>query len=297
MKAESLTREATTLVALSRAGRRLLADAGVEHAEQEVVWILEAALGCTRLDVFLNGRLDVSLTQWERAMALLRRRAGREPLQYLLGTQEFCGREFTVGPSVLIPRPETELLVEEVRRCCEGLVHPVIADIGTGSGCIAVSLALDMPEATVYATDVSRAALEVARINARRHGVEDRVTFREGDLVEPLKMLGCDGHLTAVVSNPPYIPEQELAGLQPEVQRFEPRRALAGGQDGFAVLRRLIAEGGRCLKPGGILAMEVGCGQAEYLMQLAREDTLYSDVWSQFDQLGVERVVCLRRRA
>ena len=170
MKADTPTDKQYTVSALVREGRALLSQAAVANADAEVLWLLEAALGCSRLALLVEGQREVTAQQWARAVRLLSRRAAREPLQYILGSQEFCGREFTVNSNVLIPRPETQGLVEEVVQACLSISRPVIADIGTGSGCIAVCVALALPDALVYATDLSPAAVALAQRNAQRHG-------------------------------------------------------------------------------------------------------------------------------
>ncbi|HSE57518.1 MAG TPA: peptide chain release factor N(5)-glutamine methyltransferase [Nitrospiraceae bacterium] len=296
--AESLAAEAgcRTVNELLRRGITQLRQAGVESAEREAVWILEAALERTHLQLRLDGDRPVPSVERQRAEDLLRRRAAREPLQYLLGSQEFCGRSFTVTPAVLIPRPETELLVAETARRLAATPRPLIADVGAGSGCIAVSLALDLPQAEIYGIDCSPAALQVAHENLMRHGVADRVTLMEGDLLEPLETVSAQGRLTAILSNPPYIPEDELDRLQPEVGRFEPRLALAGGPDGLAIHRRLISGALRYLAPGGILAMEVGAGSAPACADLVRAQGGYRAIRTIRDQQGIERIVWAERQ-
>lgn len=285
-----------TVNELLRRGIKRLQQAGIESAEREAAWILEAALERPHLQLRLDGNRPVSVVQHAEAECLLRRRAAREPLQYLLGSQEFCGREFTVTPAVLIPRPETEVLVEEVARALGQVKAPLIADVGTGSGCIAVALALSLRQAELYGIDCSPAALLVARENLARHGVADRVTLLEGDLLEPLERRAVHGRMAAIVSNPPYIPEGELARLQPEVRLFEPRLALAGGPDGLAIHRRLISGAIRFLAPGGILAMEVGAGSAPACVELVRAQGGYRDIRTIQDQQGTERIVLAERQ-
>lgn len=296
MKAGAPTCESRTLSALACTGRALLSQAGIPNAESEATWIIASVLGHDRLALLLQGQQEVPVARWEAATALLVRRASREPLQYLLGSQEFCGLDFAVGPMVLIPRQETEVLVEETVRSCKPLSRPVIADIGTGSGCIAISVALALPQAVVYATDLSPAALEVTSQNVRRHGVEDRVRILEGDLCEPLRKEGLHGQLAAVVSNPPYITDSELPALQPEVRCFEPILALAGGVDGVAVHRRLIDAAAPFLTPGALLVLEVGAGQAGMLKRVAETSSMYDRTWVKRDHAGIERAVCLRCR-
>ncbi|MEW6542549.1 MAG: peptide chain release factor N(5)-glutamine methyltransferase [Nitrospirota bacterium] len=291
----SSTRD-TTLADLLRRGRALLAEAGIEQADREAGWLVEGALGLSRLTLHLEGPRLVSPEEQRLASERFARRAAREPLQYVLGTQEFCGREFEVGPAVLIPRPETEGLVEEARRRCAEVPQPLVADVGTGSGCIAVALAHALTQAVLYATDVSEAALETARRNVRRHGVGERVRLLAGDLCEPLRRLGLGGRLHAIVSNPPYVPTAELASLQPEVRDHEPRLALDGGPDGLAFHRTLLREAPELLVPGGWLLLEVGQGQADLIRETARELDGYGEPHIAKDAAGIERIVSLRKR-
>jgi release factor glutamine methyltransferase len=215
--------------------------------------------------------------------------------------------EFEVNPSVLIPRPETEALTEVVLRmlgemsgeargvgasddeAAEGAFRPVVADIGTGSGVIAATIAAKFPEAEVYATDVSAEALEVAARNVHRARVEGRVTFLEGRMLHPIHGHGLAGKVTALVSNPPYIPTRELAGLPSDVRDFEPRAALDGGEDGLEWLRVLVQDGPQVLAPGGFMALEVGDGQARQVAEMLRESIGNADVHR--DYAGRERIV------
>jgi release factor glutamine methyltransferase len=292
--------QAMSIGELARQGTVLLLRAGIEQAGLETAWLLEHALRVTPLDLRLNESQIVEGEGLRRARALLTRRADREPLQYLLGTQEFCGLEFEVEPSVLIPRPETELLVEAAVRCAgmqpEAGRRPIVADVGTGSGCIAVSLARRLPLAVLYATDCSAEALRVARRNAERHAVAGQVTFLEGDMLKPLRACGLSGRVDIAVSNPPYIAEREWEALQPEVRLFEPRIALAGGEDGLAVYRRLVQEAVDCLSADGWLIMEVGQGQAESVRMLLDATKQYGTVDVRPDQAGIDRVVCAQRK-
>lgn len=285
---------------LTRQGTMLLLRAGIEQAGLETGWLLEHALRRTPLDLRTNESQQVEGEGLRRAQDLLERRANREPLQYLLGTQEFCGVEFEVEPSVLIPRPETELLVDAAVRYA-GMQsaagrRPVIVDVGTGSGCIAVSLARRMPLAVLYATDRSAEALRVARRNAERHGVAGQVTFLEGDLLQPLRACGVSGRADLVISNPPYIAEREWEALQPEVRIFEPRIALAGGEDGLTVYRRLVQEAAGLLRTTGWLILEVGQGQAESVRALIEATGRYGTVDVRPDQAGIDRVMCAQRK-
>ncbi len=219
--------------------------------------------------VYLYTDLDRPLSKQELSQfrALLERRASGEPTQYLTGTREFYSRPFSVDPRVLIPRPETELLVEAVLRELPRERCGHLLDLCTGSGCIAVSLAAERPAASVWATELSTDACEVARANARALNVSERVAILQGDLFQPLPR---DTRFDAVVSNPPYVRSGEMPGLSSEVQR-EPSTALDGGPDGLALLRRIIAEAGSWLQPGGLLALEIGDTQGEAVLDLLRQ--------------------------
>jgi len=296
MKLAAPPPKTTTCSALLRAGVSLLSGAEIPNAENEAIWILEFALGTSRLALRLEGNRTVDPMEQDRVMELFARRAAREPLQYLLGSQEFCGLEFLVDRSVLIPRPETELLVKQVAQHSFRTWPPIIADIGTGSGCIAVALARALPTAVLYATDRSPAALRVAEHNAARQGVEDRVQFLVGDLLEPLRAHGLVGKVAAVVSNPPYIPDRELLELQPEVRMFEPRLALAGGMDGLDFHRRLLGDAMEFLAPGGLLVLEVGQDQAGRLAEIAMAQGGYAQAGLVRDAAGIDRAVCFERK-
>jgi release factor glutamine methyltransferase len=285
----------TTVSDLYREGVAVLSAAGISNARRETIWILESALHLSSVKIQTDTGRPVRPREKALARRLLTRRAAREPLQYVLGTQEFCGLEFQVRPGVLIPRPETELLVREVTAHQSATGSPVIVDVGTGSGCIAVAVARLLPAARVYAVDQSPAALRLARRNALQLKVSDRVTFLHGDLLRPLAERRLTGRLTAVVSNPPYIPEADLPGLMPEVGDFEPRLALAGGEDGLAILRRVVQESPAFLVPGGLLALEVGLGQAGPVVALG-EAHGFRCLHSIRDQAGIERVVCFQKR-
>ena len=242
-------------------GRRI-ADARIEA---EV--LLRSAMGVERASFFtlLNNQLDPP--QKKLADQLRRRRHAGEPLAYIVGHREFYGLDFCVNPSVLIPRQETELLVDTVLNRYENRHHqePAIADIGTGSGAIAIAIASRLTRGTVYATDSSREALLVADINRRRQGVTDRVHLIQCDLLAALRV-----PVDVIVSNPPYLTEEELSRVQPEIHR-EPRRALDGGTNGLDVTGRLIREAPAHLRPGGLLLVEIAPAQVKAVAEIARE--------------------------
>lgn len=241
-------------------GARLLGRAGVGDARRAAGVVLCHLLGVDRTYLLTRPDEPVDESIYQEYLGLIKRRAGGEPLQYITGHQEFYGMDFTVTPSVLIPRPETEFLVERVIQLA-GESTPTIVDVGTGSGCIAVTLAVHLPAARLIATDISRPALEVARSNAARHNVAWRITFLEGDLLEPLARLELQSSVDLLVSNPPYVAERDRAQLQTEVRDWEPAAALFGGDEGLDFYRRLLAGGSLFVKPGGRLVCEIGYEQ------------------------------------
>jgi release factor glutamine methyltransferase len=240
--------------------------------------------------------------------ALVRRRERREPTGYIVGHREFWNLDIEVRPGVLVPRPETECLVEEAlsRLAPEGAgrggppmpsdaIPPArvrIADVGTGSGCVAVAIARWLPSATVVAIDRSDQALAVARLNAARHDVSGRVRFLNADL-----LAGVAGPFDAVVSNPPYVPAPDVAGLQPEVRDHEPLQALSGGDDGLAVIRRLVPDAAAVLRPGGWLLFEFGFGQADGVRAIIALESRLELVGIREDLAGIPRIAIARKRS
>jgi release factor glutamine methyltransferase len=271
-----------------------LASARVADSGLEAEVLLRHALGVDRAVFFSALGDNVTPDRQMRADSLVGRRAAGEPLAYILENREFYGLDFLVNSSVLVPRQETELLVDNVlefaakgRRNRQDLT---VADIGTGSGAIAVAIARNLPQATVSATDSSREALVVADVNRRRHGVVDRVHLRHGDLLQALP-----APVDVLVSNPPYLRTVELAGLAPEVRR-EPIRALDGGPDGLDVIRRLFRQASGRVRPGGLMAVEVAPQQLEDVTHLARSCFPTGQVSHDLDLSGLPRVVCVAVR-
>ena len=220
------------------------------------------------------------------------RRCQGEPVAYIVGEKEFWSLRFEVNREVLIPRPETECLIEEVlERTAPKTDEPRIIDIGTGSGAIGVVLAREIPDARVVATDISSGALEVARRNAIRHGVADRMEFIQGDLCA-----AATGVFDIIVSNPPYIPDEAYPLLPEGIRAFEPRQALIAGPDGTAFHRRIIREGAHRLKAGGWIFLEIGEGQQGLVEALFRETGVYETIRFRKDYGGIERVAVARRR-
>lgn len=236
---------------------------------------------------------DTETRYYER---LIERRAVREPLQYITAEQEFWGLDLLVTPDVLIPRPETELVVENALSCLRNAKEPVVIDLCTGSGCIAICLACELPGAGIFATDRSVEALTVARTNAQRHGVEKRIRFIEGDLFGPLNVADMDGSVSVITANPPYVRSGDLATLQPEVRDFEPEMALVSGPSGTEVAERIIVESPRYLRSGGTLVMEFGMGQAETLRAAAESSKAYDSIEVLKDLAGIERVIITQRK-
>lgn len=260
-----------------------LAEKGVENPRLEAEWMLCEALSLDRVGLYLNFDKPLSDAELAAFRSMVARRGKREPLQYILGTQEFMGVEFRVTPAVLIPRHDTEVLVNEsVQRGGEA---GSILDIGTGSGCVAISIAKALPQAEVCSVDISAEALEVARGNAERN--EAAVFFFQGSLFEPFAGRRFD----MVVSNPPYIPNSELATLQAEVRGFEPMGALDGGADGLDFYRRIVKDAPGHLNAGGWLIFEVGAGQAPQVLGLLQSGSFTEATFTQTDPAGIERVV------
>ena len=276
-------------------GASELREAGVSEARFEAELLLRHALGCTREALFARLHEPAGAEAAGHYFHLLERRRGRVPIQHILGTQEFYGLSFRVTPSVLIPRPETELVVDEAlaELSARSKSAPTIADVGCGSGCIAIAIARERPEATFLAIDASPSALAVARENATAHGVDERITFLHGDLLDPLVERG--EKLDLVVSNPPYVVDAELSDLAPEVKEHEPRMALAGGADGLATITRLLEGVGAVLDRGGVVVMEIGKGQDRHVAERVLSAGL--DLLRIVPDLaGIPRVAVARKR-
>jgi release factor glutamine methyltransferase len=258
-----------------------------QEAVTESRALLRHITGLTREQMLMQPDFPMSDEQTQWFHELIQRRSRREPLAYIIGEREFYGMRFRVTPDVLIPRPETELLVAVALSFIPPLTSPLVADIGTGSGCIAIAVAVHAPEATVYATDLSEAALQVARENVQRLTPTHPVTLLQGDLLSPLPK---DRLFTVIVSNPPYIAPSEIATLEPEVRDFEPRIALGENPDALHFYRRLAREAPDCLQSSGILAVEVGQGQADVVSMLW-EEAGFSPITILPDLAGIPRVV------
>ncbi|HHT25811.1 MAG TPA: peptide chain release factor N(5)-glutamine methyltransferase [Firmicutes bacterium] len=308
-----------TVLDLLRLTTTYFAERGVDTPRLDAEVLLAHVLGMDRVGLYVNFDRPLQTNEVDAYRESVRRRARREPVAYIIGEKEFMGRSFTVTPDVLIPRPETELLVEAVlheyvdehqsaqpqpdqegESALQGLdtadkaeartAPPLrFCDVGTGSGVIAVMLALSQPQAHITAVDVMPAALAIAEANAVRHGVAERIDFYTSDLfaqLTPGALFDC------IVSNPPYIPQAVLPSLAPEVQK-EPQVALAAGPDGLQVIRALMAQAPARLKPGGLLALEIGADQGKAVATLG-DDYGYAGVEIRPDYAGRDRVALLR---
>ncbi|ABZ83490.1 methyltransferase, putative [Heliomicrobium modesticaldum Ice1] len=251
--------------------------------------LLAYGLGVSRAGLLAMLRDQLTDAQQARLGELIQRRLTGCPLQYITGRQEFWGLDFAVTPAVLIPRPETELLVETALALLGRQDRTAwIADVGVGSGAIAVAMARERPRLQVLATDLSEAALAVARQNAKRHGVAGQIRFARGDLLDPA--IDAAIRLKAVLSNPPYIPSGHIPSLQREVAGFEPKLALDGGEDGLDLYRRLAFKAGLVLEPGGFVALEIGYNQGEAVSSLFAAQG-FRDIGLIRDGQGHDRVV------
>ena len=284
----------TIAEAIQKAAETLAAH-NVPDAGLDAEFLLRHALGKDRawLLVHMQDRLD---TEVQRSFEqIIERRKLREPLQYIIGTQEFWGLLFRVTPDVLIPRPETEFVVEAALTVVKEHDMPLIVDLCTGSGCIAISLAKELPKARIFATDLSERALAVAQENARLNAVADRIRFLEGDLFVPMEELDLLGRIDCIVTNPPYVPSGDLATLQPEVRDFEPAMALFAGPQGTEIAERIIHRAPDYLRSGGSLIMEMGIGQTAALRKTIEDTHKFGAIEVVKDLAGIERVITAKR--
>ena len=276
-----------------REGRALLHESGSEEAQLEAELLLMHATGLDRVRLYQQLEDFLAPAQWDAYGALLNRRLAHEPTPYITRRKEFFGLEFEVSPAALIPRPETETLVELVVAFVREK-HPdaqvTLADVGVGSGTIAVSLAKELATSRVIATDTSRQALDLALRNAARHGVADRIDFREGDLLSPL-----DAAVQVIAANLPYVTTEMWEQMPPEIKDWEPRSALDGGTDGLDVIRRLFDEAPRWLADGGALFCEIGDWQGGTVREIALAAFPGARVEVTRDLAGRDRVVCVYR--
>lgn len=262
--------------------------------------LLCSILACRRIDLYLSTDRFLSRKEATSLQAALEQRLKRTPLQYITGSTQFLSFEVNVNADVFIPRPETEILVEEtmkrIRMVCSDERSLLLVDLGTGCGNIAIAFAQVFPRAHVLATDISEKALCVARENAKRNRCSERITFLHGDLFEPLGDRGLVDEVDALVCNPPYIVRSEMRDLPPEVRDYEPRIALDGGEDGLDTIRRIVSEAPSFLKQGGLLGLEIGQNQSEAVCGLMSARNGYRDVVVIRDLNNIQRVVMGAKR-
>lgn len=268
----------------------ILDRAGVADPRREAASLLAFALDRPSSFLIAHPEYELPVDETNRFDSLVARRASREPFQYITGRQEFYGLDFEVTPDVLIPRPETEILVEEAIRELNNLSEPKFFEIGVGSGCISVSILHNVKTATAVGIDISEKALAVARRNAEHHGVSNRLVLQIGDVFH-----GLTAKFDTIVSNPPYIPDADLADMQKEVRDFEPYNALFAGADGLDIIRRIIGEAPEHLNPGGLLLIEIGFGQSKILRDLV-DQTIWGKPEFIPDLQGIERILRVRLR-
>lgn len=282
-----------TLGQTLRQAARAIAALGSDEASLEAELLMMHATGLDR--VHLYQRLDEELMP-EQAAAFqkyLERRLAHEPVPYIVGHKEFFGLEFQVAPCALIPRPETETLVELVIAYARERGGPLtIADIGTGTGIIAVALASALPEMRIVATDISEESLALARRNAERHGVADRITFAQGDLLDALRE-----PVDVIAANLPYVTTVEWEALPPEIREYEPRSGLDGGPDGLRVIERMLSQAPDWLRPGGALFEEIGDTQGPAAAEMARRYFPDAEIGVEPDLAGRDRVLVVRTRS
>ncbi len=281
-------KEIWTVQAILNWTRQYFLDKGVENPRLDAEVLLSHILEKERLYLYVHFDQPLEDKELDAFRAAVKQRAARLPVAYIIGSKEFMGLDFEVTPAVLIPRPDTEILVEAAISRLALVEEPCILDLGTGSGAICISMLKNLPAARGTTVDISPEALIVAKRNAAKHQIEQRLTFYQGNLFIPVK----GQKFTAIVSNPPYIPEGDIPGLTPEVQQ-EPNLALAGGEDGLDFYRRIVQEGRNYLTDNGFIAMEVGIGQARLVADIAEKTGYYkvSDIIKDYG--GIERVVVL----
>ncbi len=283
-------------------GVRRLNEGKIEEAEAEAEFLLTGLLEIKRHELFTGGLKALAPAEADRFASFISRRLAREPAQYITGKASFMGLDLKVTPATLIPRPETEGLVEIALKSAAALTltiegEPVIIDLCTGCGCIAIAMARNLPGCRIYATDLSAEALDVARENVATHGVERRIKLLQGDLYEALKGAALNSKAGLILANPPYITEEDMGTLAPEVAEHEPASALYGGVSGLESIRRIIEGAGEWLSPGGSLIMEVGYDQGATVPGLVMATGDFEEARMATDLAGIERVLIAKKRS
>lgn len=287
-----MTSTASVVVALKAATQRLTA-AGCDTPQLDAEVLLAFTLNQSRTWLLTYPEFSLNNQQQEQFLSLVKRRGQREPVAYIVGQKAFFGLDFLVTPDVLIPRPDTELLVETALEIASGWaadISPTIADVGTGSGCIAVSLAKNLARANLTAIDISLQALQVAKKNAVAHRVSNRIKFLQGDLLTPLLQ-----PVDMIVSNPPYVSQPELQAndMMPDVVRYEPNLALDGGESGLDLVDQLLTQATDKLNPGGSMLVEIGYLQGQAVTELAQTHFPFAEVAIKQDLAGLDRLLVI----
>lgn len=289
----------TDCIGALKAGETFLKEKGIQNPRLEAEVLLASVLKWERVDLYVNKETVLSPKELSHYRSLIIKRSEGVPTSYLTGVREFLSMDFIVTPGVLIPRPETEVLVEEALKLLNQQFPPEkreretinVIDLGTGSGIIGISIAKHLSGCHVYGVDISEKAVEVARENAKRMGVLGSVTLLKGDLFSPLKIFSLEGNTHAVVSNPPYIPTGELESLQREIKDHEPVTALDGGSDGMVYFKKIISKAPGYLVSGGILALEIGYNQGKKVKALMEDSNSFKNISIIKDYSGYDRVI------
>lgn len=267
-------------------GKNTLTKSGIENPGLEALLLISQALSINPTDIYSNPEREIKPDKAEEFNSLLERRITREPIAYILGEKEFYSRSFIVTPKVLIPRPETEILVDETITIVSDISSPSIIDIGTGSGCIAVTVGCECENARVFASDISLEALMIAMENTKRYDVLQRVSFICSDYLTSFK----DKSFDIVLSNPPYIGESDFLRIERDVRDFEPKLSLLGGEDGLDSIRKIVPQAKRVLKNGGWCILEIGAGQSERVLEIFLESG-FNNISFIEDLSGVKRII------
>jgi len=289
----------TILEALIRA-TEILRENKIDNPCSTTEIFLSSVLNLKRVELYLNKDRILTQQENEKFNSYLQQRISGKPIQYVTGEVGFFGLEFKIDPRAMIPRPETEVLVSEIveqfKKTKKEFDPLKVVDIGTGSGVIAITLAKELANSLIYATDISKDALELAKENAERNDVEQRIEFIYGDLFEPLIEKNFENSIDCVVSNPPYVKDSELGKLDKEIRNYEPKVALLSGEDGIGFHKKITEGAVTYLKSGGLLAFEVGLGDAERLTEFIASNNSYENIKIVKDLAGIKRVVLAMKR-
>ncbi len=279
---------------------KIFKNKGITNSEREAEILLSYFLKMNRSKMYLNGDRELKNKEKLQLEDMIEKRIKKIPLQYITKHQEFMGMDFLVEKGVLIPRPETEILVEEVIQRLKNYKYSnnlKVADLGTGTGVIAISIAKFTEDVIIYATDISKKSLQIALKNAKKHDCKDKIIFLQGDLFEPFIGRIKKNSLDGIISNPPYIDSYDFKSLPPEIKNNEPKIALSGGIDGLDYYRKIMRKSLQYLKKNGFLALEVGLNQSQAVEELIlKENNFDEDIEITKDYLGIERVVIAYRK-